>query len=257
MRKHLALLLAMILVFTLTACGSGSETPPSADNSESQTNAPETAAPESGGAESIEEKETRENPLEGTGFDMPGLAFGYEIVDFEVVEGTEGDNFDKQITVHYATPQEALEAYTIYWEEFYGRADSNGNKLGFPMKPEDMSDTADSFTFKLKYGTAVSEEDAQNMVGVFYLREMVGDDNTNKNLASGWKNKSYYNYIVITEDKIVKLYAVQGKDKAMTNSWGLNEITEYITLDGDELILQDGSQTLIFERTDEITDPEG
>ena len=169
MKKFLALLLTLILILSLTACGdSGSETPQNTDSGESQTNAPEPAAPESG--EGAYYEETIENPLEGTEFDMPGLAFGYEMTAVEVVEGAEGDDFDKKITVYYPTPEDAKGAYAIFWQYYYKSHDSNGNMLGFSMAPENMSDTADSFTFFLKYGKAVSEEDAKNLIGKFYLK---------------------------------------------------------------------------------------
>ena len=84
------------------------------------------------------------------------------------------------------------------------------------------------------------------------MKEIVGDDSSNDYLASTWEDKSFYEYVEITEDNTVTIYLVDGGSRSVVSSWSLNEIMEYLTLNGDELTLQEGSDTYILERTDEI-----
>ena len=246
MKRYLTLLLTLVMILSLTACGSGSEIPQSADSSGSQTPAPEAQGTESGGQE-------MENPLEGTKFEMPGEYFGFEIKDVEVVKGTDADDFDKKITVYYASPQEAKNAYTAFWSYYNELPDPDGHRLSFSMDPEGMSDTADSFTFTLKYARVVSDGEIQQLVGKYYVKEIVGSDK-NDILKQGWEDKSFYEYIAITEDKTCLLYVVTDGQRSAPNEFPLKNVIDSITLDGDELTMQYAQSIVIFERTDEIPD---
>lgn len=105
----------------------------------------------------------------------------------------------------------------------------------------------------------------EQYIGKYLQVEMKGEEGDyTEFLASSWEDRSFYQYIDITEDSELILYTVDGGEKTETEHYGFDAEThsvvlsdntkEEIAFEGDAIILNANGYRMVFEKTDEIPD---
>ena len=288
MKKLISILTAATMILALSACGSGggtagSESAGSEKSSRAAESTAETSVPASESEAPSTEAPTESEPaaepsqeslktVPGTAFPMPDTVLEIQSTSVETTGILDGTDHELEVTVFYATPEEAYDAFEEYYHRIqleYHNEDVLGNRMIFPQSLEELDKAAaDSLTFYIKYALAESPEtsgaagadaDPAAYAGKYLCVEMTsGGSDMTEAIRSMWENRSYYVYLEITEEGEAFVYTVTEGEKALTLSesfWTLIADSGF-PVEGDRIVWEDSGSRMVFERSEEIPDIE-
>lgn len=227
MKRFITLMLSLLLVLSLAACSStdGGKAP-----------------------------EAKKNHIGETEFLVPDEVTSKRSTGSETVNGDETTKYDYMIVYTYESVSDAVIAYGEFTEylsqNFTKQRDSQGFVLGLSNPGYNESN---QIRVSIRKGITISDDLKKELTGKYLLVEM---GEYTEALKKMWEEKSYYQYIEITEDDKAVVYIFQDGKKSEQQEFDLYTFMEEesLTYETGKFTIQRAERTLVYEKTTEIPD---
>ena len=227
MKRFITLSLILFMAMSLVACSGNKET-----------------------AEEVKEPEMAY--IEDTEFPVPDSVIHLKSKSSARTEGSGNGKYDYMITYTYENVGDAVIAHDEYAAYIDSHFPDGMDSLEHTIYISDpVVNEKDYFSVGIAMATASQLLTIDEVAGVYRVVSM--DDELDEFLKNGWEDKSFYEYVVLVEDR-ADWYSVSHGEVENFASNTLQEFLEIAELtDNGFTINYEEGKIMVLEKTDEIT----